>query len=236
MKGYYMTIKKAIAYIRVSTDKQSQDGTSLNRQREQVEKYASFLDTEVTILQDDGVSGFKDNRPGYLKLIEKCQSGEVDTVIIPDLSRLSRKTSTILWFIEKIADKKGINLISLKENIDTSTPMGKAFITFSAMFNQLYRDEIAYKTKNAMAHKRDKGEYCGGIIPYGFKKSGKMLKPCEKERNIISKIKDWSHKGYTVSRIRKLLLENQIKNRSNKTSWAYSSIKSILENNTIRAN
>jgi site-specific DNA recombinase len=75
-------------------------------------------------------------------------------VIVYDLSRLTRWVRDMVDFVEDVVERYHIKLVSIRESIDTSTPSGKAFINIAAVFAQMYRDEIAYKTKAAMLHKQ----------------------------------------------------------------------------------
>ena len=157
--------KRVIAYTRVSTLGQVQDGESLERQGARIRAYCEAKGLpEPELITDEGLSGFKSSREGYQKLVSLCKAREVSTVIVYDLSRLSRSVRDTLEFIEDVINKNGIEFVSLLNDIDTSTPTGKAFLGITAIFNQLYRDEIAYKTKEALRHKTSRKEKTGGTL------------------------------------------------------------------------
>ncbi len=222
--------KKAIGYIRVSTQEQVDIGQSLRRQEEAIKDYCRYKKVEVSFISDQGISGFKDSRPGYQELIKLCSQKKVDTVVVYELSRLSRSVRSTLAFVEDMVDRNGIEFVSLKEEIDTTTPMGAAFFRITAVFNQLYRDEISYKTKKAMHHKRDKGEYLGGKIPFGFnlKKNGELMKNMD-EQDIISMIKKLRSEGKSLRAISGALEGEGVLTKTGLPTWHPQTIKSILQ-------
>ncbi len=113
-------------YARVSTKAQH-----LQRQ---IDKAHDLGFTDETIFVDHGLTGKNTNRPELKRLLESVSSG--DSITCTELSRISRSTKDLLEISETL-QSKGVDLISLKEQIDTSTPMGKFFFTVSSAFNQL---------------------------------------------------------------------------------------------------
>ena len=113
-------------YARVSTKEQ-------HIQR-QIDKAHELGFADKNIFVDHGLTGKNTNRPELQRLLETVQSG--DSITCTELSRISRSTKDLLG-ISDILQKKGVDLISLKEQIDTTTPMGRFFFTVSSAFNQL---------------------------------------------------------------------------------------------------
>jgi site-specific DNA recombinase len=133
--------RKTIGYVRCSHLEQTVDRESLRRQEEQIRAFCTRAGiAEFELIVDEGYSGYKDSRPGFKRLLKLCKANEVERVLVYDLSRLSRSVRTTLAVIEDIFHGGGIEFVALQNQIDTSTPMGKAFLTFIALFNQLYRD------------------------------------------------------------------------------------------------
>ena len=132
-----LKMQKVVGYIRVSTNAQVADGESLERQEEQIRAFCArkgIPEADLQIISDGGLSGFKSSRPGFKSLTQLCLSKQVRMVVVYDLSRLSRSVRDTLAFVEDVMQKHGIEFVSLQNDIDTSTPMGKAFLTFNAMF------------------------------------------------------------------------------------------------------
>ncbi|MFG1523477.1 recombinase family protein [Halobacteriovorax sp. RZ-3] len=221
--------KKAIGYIRVSSLEQVRDGESLERQREQITSFAKFKGYDLEIISDEGVSGYKGNRKGFQELVSRCRLKVVDVVIVYDLSRLSRSTRGTLAFIEDEIEANRIEFISLKNDIDTSTPMGKAFLTFISLFNQLYRDEISFKTKLALQHKKEKGEFTGGKVPYGYNLlSDGTLESNPVELEAIEYILSLYESGVSYRSIAKRLTLEKIPTKTGGNRWHHDVISKII--------
>jgi site-specific DNA recombinase len=225
------TEKKVIGYIRVSSASQVEDGESLERQQEQIKAYCQLKGfAEPELIADEGVSGFKSGRDGFQKLISLCKSKQVGIVIVYDLSRLSRSVRDTLEFIEDVIGKNDIAFVSLQNDIDTTTPMGKAFLAISAVFNQLYRDEISFKTKEALKHKTIKQEKTGGTIPFGFSLvDGFRLQVNQGELETFKLIHGLRREGYSLRQIVNDLQQKGIKTKTGKEKWNPKVVKGVLE-------
>ena len=223
--------KQVIAYLRVSTSEQVRDGISLPRQKNLIEAYCSLKNLpKVRFIVDEGVSGFKSNRAGYQQVIDLIQTGEVDILIVHDLARLSRRVRDTLSFVEDVIQKHGVEFVSLREDIDTTTPVGKAFLTINAAFNQLYRDEISYRTKSALDHKKTKSEKTGGVIPFGYSLVGShKLVPQKGEMETIRNIYQLRKEGYSLREIVSYLFENGVTTKTGNKKWSPKVVRDILE-------
>ena len=226
-----ITPKQVVAYLRVSTSEQVRDGISLPRQKNLIEAYCSLKNLpKVRFIVDEGVSGFKSNRPGYQQVIELIQSGEVDILIVHDLARLSRRVRDTLSFVEDVIQRHEVEFVSLREDIDTTTPVGKAFLTINAAFNQLYRDEISYRTKSALDHKKTKNEKTGGVIPFGYSLVGThKLIPLRGEMETIRQIYQLRKEGYSLREIVTHLYENGVETKTGNKKWSPKVVRDILE-------
>lgn len=222
---------KIIGYIRASTPGQVQDGETLERQREQILCYCKLKGLpEPEIIADEGVSGFKSARDGFQRLIQLCKSGQAKTVIVYDLSRLSRSVRDTLEFIEDTIHLNGVEFVSLQNDIDTSTPTGKAFLTISAVFNQLYRDEISHKTTAAMQHKKSKQEKTGGTVPFGYSLvDGMKLVPEAGELQTVRFMHELRQQGCSLTEIVRELYSAGIKTKTGREVWSVQVVKDILE-------
>lgn len=219
-----------IGYVRVSTLDQVKDGTSLERQEEQIKAYGLLKGIpNIEFIYDRGVSGYKSSRPGFQKLISRC-SQDVRMVIVYDLSRLSRSVRDTLSFVEGVLGTNGIEFVSLQNDIDTTTPMGRMFLTISAAFNQLYRDEISFKTKAAMSHKRNQNEKTGGVIPFGYSLvDAKRLIPHSHEMETVKHIHTLRASGLSLRDIVSDLQTKGIKTKTGREKWNPKVVKQILD-------
>lgn len=221
---------QVVGYIRVSSSGQVQDGESLERQEAQIKTYCKLKNfPEPYIIADEGLSGFKKNRKGFQELINLCQKKQAQVVIVYDLSRLSRSVRDTLEFIEDIIQRNGIEFVSLQNDINTQTATGKAFLAISAVFNQLYRDEIAFKTKEALRHKASKGEKTGGTIPFGYcLVDGFKLQPLQGEIEVVKYIHGLRKQGLSLRTIIQKLQLLGVKTKTGLTAWNPKVVRDIL--------
>ena len=136
-----------IAYVRVSSVDQNEA-----RQIESLEKYG------IERWYTEKVSGKDTNRPKLQEMLEYVREG--DTIHIHDLSRLARSTADLLVIVELLT-KKGVHLVSNKENIDSSTPTGKLMLTMIGAINEFERTNILERTREGIAIAKREGVYKG---------------------------------------------------------------------------
>lgn len=163
-------------YARVSTEQQN-----LDRQIDMLEKYG------VDYLYNEKMTGTKRNRPELEKLLERLTVG--DTVVVESLSRLGRSTKDLIWLMETF-NTKGVNLVSLKESIDTTTSTGKHLFTLMSALAQFERDVLADRTREGLAAARARG-----------RKGGR--RPVDKEA-VRKAVKLYKTNQYTLSEITEL--------------------------------
>ena len=136
-----------IGYIRVSTQEQ-------NTIRQEVLMEALGVD-EVYI---DRMSGKNTNRPELQKMMEYVRKG--DTVIVESISRFARNTRDLLELVEKLT-AKGVEFVSRKEAIDTTTPTGKFMLTVFGAVAELEREYILQRQREGIAIAKEQGKYAG---------------------------------------------------------------------------
>ena len=139
-----------IAYVRVSTIEQNEA-----RQVEELKKH------DIQIWFIEKVSGKNTDRPELQKMLDYIREG--DTVYVHDLSRLSRSTSDLLKLVEFFAKKK-VELVSNKENIDSSTPTGKLMLTMIAAINEFERQNLLERQREGIAIAKKEGKYKGHSV------------------------------------------------------------------------
>ena len=136
-----------IGYIRVSTQEQ-------NTMRQEVLMEALGVD-EVYI---DRMSGKNTNRPELQKMMEYVRRG--DTVIVESISRFARNTRDLLELVEQLT-AKGVEFVSKKEAIDTTTPTGKFMLTVFGAVAELEREYILQRQREGIAIAKELGKYKG---------------------------------------------------------------------------
>lgn len=160
-------------YIRVSTDRQAEEGYSLGIQEEKLRAYISTLmdndEVEFDVVSDDGYSGGDLKRPGIQRIIEEAEGGKITHVVVMKLDRLSRSLKDTMHLIEDIFLPHNVGFISLYESFDTSTPFGRAMIGILSVFAQFERENIFERTRSGMQKRVEAGFWPGGGgIPFGY--------------------------------------------------------------------
>jgi len=146
------------AYVRVSTEQQKQEGSHEN-QRERIEQWADRNGyDEIEWFEDIAISGQSDNREAYQELIDGYD--EYDAVIVRELSRFGRDPLTVLQDVEEIVDSE-TEFVSITENFDTSSAMGKAFVRMVAVINGMYADLRREQAIRAAERRKENGEPVG---------------------------------------------------------------------------
>lgn len=157
-------------YIRVSTEAQAEEGYSIQAQTERLEAYCKAMGWDnYRCYTDGGYSGSNLDRPEMTRLIADARGGQVATVVVFKLDRLSRSQKDTLYLIEDVFLPHGVDFISLNESIDTSTPYGRAMIGILSAFAQLERENIYLRTRMGMVERVRQGYWMGGGgVPFGY--------------------------------------------------------------------
>ncbi len=162
--------KRVFVYVRVSTNRQAEEGYSISQQIERLRKYCDAMGwTLVKIYTDDGYSGGSLERPALEQMIKEIKNGQADIVLVDKLDRLSRSQFDTLYMIQKIFDANGVAFVSRNEAFDTSTPFGKAMVGILAVFAELERSRIKERMMDGQEGRAKEGKYKGGgFIPTGY--------------------------------------------------------------------
>jgi DNA invertase Pin-like site-specific DNA recombinase len=180
----------AVGYVRVSTDEQARDGVSLEAQQNRIRAYAEAKGLTLSeILSDRGYSGKNLNRSALQELLARCDRGEVGAVIVLKLDRLTRRTRHLLSMVEDIFLAKQIELHSVSESLDTSTPHGRFVLTLFGGLAQMERELIAERTRAALAYKREQRQPTSHA-PLGFRANGsrERMQPVPEELETVRQI------------------------------------------------
>lgn len=136
-----------VGYVRVSSLEQNEARQVVALKAYNIEKW--FLEK---------ASGKDTNRTEFQNMMNFVREG--DTVYILDFSRLTRSVSDLLHTIEEL-DKKGVKLVSLKENLDTNSHNGKLLLTIIGAINEFERQNILERQREGIALAKSKGVYKG---------------------------------------------------------------------------
>lgn len=196
---------KAIGYIRVSTEQQVEAGASLQAQRDKIEAYCRLQGLDlIEVIEDQAVSGSVPlaDRPGGLQIAASLKKHKAKHVVALKLDRLFRDaadalTQTRTWDASGI----GLHLIDIGgQSINTSTAMGRMFLTMMSGFAELERNLIAERTSIALQSKKARKEVYSSL-PLGYADDAGKLVPIDEEIRVIAEIKELRDAGKTLREI-----------------------------------
>ena len=206
---------QALGYIRVSTSEQADSGLSLEAQRRKIKASAELSDLQlVDVLEDAGASAKDLDRPAMADLLNRIASGQVDCVIISQLDRLTRSTKDLGGLLETLAAARrpdggrGVDLISTKESLDTSTATGELIINILGAISQWERKIIAERTSAALQEKREQGRQTGGIAPFGYDFVDGVRVENPQEQAVMARIANLREEGNTWQAVADTLTDN----------------------------
>lgn len=230
-------IKKACVYTRVSTDEQAEKLVSLSEQERMGKAAIVSKGWEyVKTFCDDGFSGKSLDRPALQEMIKSIKSKEIEAVVIFKLDRLSRRQADTMVLIEDVLLSNDVELISLSETLDTTTPWGRAMIGILASFNQLERENIVQRTSLGRNARAREGKYAGGKPPIGYKALNGELVVVPEEAEIVRLVFKMRSEGKTLIGIAEELNKQGYRTKKG-YEFKHSAIQNILANeSTYRGN
>lgn len=222
-----------VAYCRVSTDNQKEEGT-INLQIDAIKEFCDKKGFKlVEIFKDEGVSGGLEDRPALASLfnfLEGVEGKEIEAVVIWKLDRLARDLYIQEHLIKKLELLKK-RLISTKEpDLGSNDPMRKAFRQFMGIVAELEKAFITMRLSGGRIHKAKKGGYAGGRIALGYLTKEKELQPKEREVETIKMIFALKkRKRLSINEIARFLQEQGYETKRG-GGWYASTVSYILKN------
>jgi len=241
---YNTSIKQFAIYSRKSrfTGKGESIGNQIELCRQYIAAHYSQTEAEnALIYEDEGYSGGTLDRPQYKKMMKDSHTVDLFAVVVYRLDRISRSIGDFANLIEDLGERK-IAFISIREQFDTSSPMGRAMMYIASVFSQLERETIAERIRDNMRELAKTGRWLGGTTPTGYESEhvsrvtidGKTRKACRlkkipEEIEVVRMIYSKFMETGSLTKVDQFLMEKQIltKNGNRFTRFA---VKSILSN------
>lgn len=204
-------------------------------------KFPDAAERDITVYEDEGFSAKNIQRPQFQQMLKDLRVDKPDYVVCYRLDRVSRSVSDFSLLIEEL-NRRGISFICMKEEFDTSKPMGKAMMYIASVFAQLERETIAERVRDNMLMLARTGRWLGGTTPTGYtsekhvelfldgkRKISCKLKENPEELRVVDKIFDSYLELHSLSGVCNRLTAHGIKTRSG-SPYSPSGVKEILQN------
>ncbi len=180
-------------YTRKSTGEGLEQAfNSLDAQREACSTYIASQKhkgwQELPAFYDDGgFSGGSMKRPGLVQLLADIQAGEIDIVVVYKVDRLTRALADFARMVA-IFDEAGVSFVSVTQQFNTTTSMGRLTLNVLLSFAQFEREVTAERIRDKIAASKAKGMWMGGIPPMGYRPEHRMLVPVPEEVDLVRRI------------------------------------------------
>ena len=221
-------------------------GESIGNQVELCREYVRNMFGEAyvsrcVVFEDEGFSGGNLKRPDFQKMMTQVRQHKFKAIVVYRLDRISRNISDFTGLIDELT-KLDVSFVSIREQFDTSTPMGRAMMFIISVFSQLERETIAERIRDNMLELAKTGRWLGGNTPTGFvsaavskvtidgktRKSYKLI-PLPEEIEIPKMIFELYTQTDSLTAVEAEMLRRRIKTKQGKDFTRYA-IKAILQN------
>ncbi len=212
--------KYTILYGRLSQDDgKSAESNSITNQRLMLEKYARDNGFDnVLFLADDGYTGTNFERPSWKQIEDMIKLGEVETLIVKDLSRLGREYLQVGYYLELFFPNMGIRFIAINDGVDSLVEGSNDFSPIRNWANELHAKDSSKKVRAVKKLQAERGERLGGRPAYGYKKVDKESKeiiPDDEAAAVVQRIFSLCASGKGPNQIARILREDKVLTPSN---------------------
>lgn len=206
--------KKTAIYARLSKDDDiDQESNSIRNQKMMLEKYCienGYYDYEF--YSDDGYSGTNFDRPGFKKMYAEIESGNIERVVVKDMSRFGRNYILVGQYTELLFPMYGVQFIAVCDGVDTNKP-DTGMMAFKNLINEMYARDISDKVRKVFRMKGENGKRLTTQVIYGY-----MKDPDDKDNwlvddeaaKIVNTIFNMFVDGKGISEIARYLTENKV--------------------------
>jgi len=205
--------KRCAIYTRKSTDEGlDQEYNSLEAQRDSALAFISSQRHEGWLALDDGYddggfSGGNTNRPSLKRLLADVEDGRIDVVVVYKIDRLSRSLSDFAKIVD-LFDERGVTFVSVTQQFNTTTSMGRLTLNILLSFAQFEREVTGERIRDKIAASKAKGMWMGGTPPLGYDVQERKLIVNEQEAVLVRDIfARYAETGSAAQLVRELQIE-----------------------------
>ena len=242
---------RTAAYVRLSVEDSGKPGADTIEGQKNL--LLRFIEDDPTLTLyrlfcDNGRTGTDFQRPEFEKLMDAVKRGEVDCIVVKDLSRFGRNYKETGNYLERIFPFLGVRFIAVNDGFDTLTAQRGAdgyLVPLKNLINEVYSKDISRKSGSALAAKQKNGDFIGAWAPYGYRKqpdNPHKLEPDEATAPVVRQIFQWRAEGVSITQIARRLNDGRVPSPSaylydtgacktekfNGVSWCSQTVKNIL--------
>lgn len=230
-------IRCAIYTRKSSEEGLGQDFNSLDAQREACAAFIASQKHEGwqaldDLYEDGGYSGATLQRPGLQKLLADCREGNVDTIVVYKIDRLTRALSDFAKMVD-LFDAHKVTFVSVTQQFNTTTSMGRLTLNVLLSFAQFEREVTGERIRDKIAASKAKGMWMGGFVPLGYDKNGRTLIPNQEEATRVETIFRRYQELKSIQALRDELDQSNIRSKSG-TRFSIGQLAHILTNPIYR--
>lgn len=218
-------------YIRVSTQKQAEEGFSLEAQRKELDAYCTAQGWNVCeqhIYVDAGISGKSDDRPAFQAMLQAAQAGQIQRIVATKLDRIARNLKNLLQTVDELK-QYGCALVIKKEQFDTSTAQGMFVLQMLGAVSELERSMIGERVHSGRVENAEQGGYNGSRIPLGYTYTDGKFSVDDAGADTVRAIFTLFLAGKSLNAIAKAMNEAQAPTRAG-GKWYPATVGYILRN------
>lgn len=220
---------KTAIYVRVSTNMQVEEGYSLDAQIDKCKAYAVSQDWEIAeIYVEEGESAKDLNRTEVKRMLSDAANGLFDVLLVYRLDRLTRSVSDLYKMLDTL-ESYGVKFKSATELYDTTSAMGKLFITLVAALAEWELNNLRERVQFGMGELVRQGKWPGGPVPYGYHWDGETMHIVPEEASIIRELRRLYMTGSGFRGIAKTLNARGLLKRNGEL-WSGNMVGYTLEN------
>lgn len=237
---------KAGLYVRLSEEtEENRDRATVETQMELLRKFVAEQDDMVIAKEyaDISCTGTNFERPGFEEMMQDVRNGEINCIIVKDLSRLGRDYVETGNYIERVFPFFDVRFIAVTDGYDSEKPGEELLMPLKNMINEMYVKDLSKKMKTAHRAMWQKGEYSSGSVPYGYVNEGRRLQPDAGAKENVQEIFRLFLEGSSMKEIARIFSAKTINPKAYKmlrfgheipdgmnTEWNCVTVRAILTN------
>lgn len=224
---------RIVGYGRESTREQAKYGFNLDDQEKKIMKYVDVYYEAGTysmqMFREEGASAKSLDRPKMNEIMAMVRKGQVDTIVIHNLDRLTRQVKDLAVLLEEF-DKNNVSLVSITEKIDTKSPMGRFFIYMIVLIAQWEWETISSRCIRGIEESARQGNYALPGAPLGYRRNPenthKLIIEQEEAKTVRRIFESVADKQYTIGQLCAELNQQNVLSRK----WNTVQIGNVLSN------